>query len=170
MRSYCRPQVDVQLRKQICDGAGWCLACLPRHDVGLLLWRVGFGFRALDPLGVPFGMKLPSRSHKLLWILAQLVSHLRIGFQVIAKFRMVFQVFLILEQGRVLCQLFGNLGMASQELSEASRVGMPGVAIHVVLTSVVALFLAHESVGIFLDLLAYTWMLLQVGLQVWMVV
>src|ERR1700675_2942152 len=80
---------------------------------------------------------------------------------------MIGQVFVIIGQGRILGELFGDVGMATEEFAELAIVGFV-VAAHAgpaVFMTIVAGFLVHEGVGILFELTADCGMLLQIGLQ-----
>src|SRR5258708_16367222 len=84
---------------------------------------------------------------------------------------------LIFYQGRILAKLLGGFPVVVQELVETGQLTTGGVAVARrvvavaigvtgVFTPVKAIFLAHESVWIFVDFLANSRMSLQVGLQI----
>src|SRR5580658_2882407 len=81
---------------------------------------------------------------------------------------MVLHEFLVIHQRRILAQLLGGFAVSVQELIEARQFFAVG-AIAIVLAVIVAIFLPHEGVRIFLYLLANCRMLLQIGLKLRMV-
>src|SRR5580692_1562161 len=81
---------------------------------------------------------------------------------------MVLHELLVIHQRRILAQLLGGFAVSVQELIEARQFFAVG-AIAIVLAVIVAIFLPHEGVRIFLYLLANCRMLLQIGLKLRMV-
>src|ERR1700722_20774365 len=94
--------------------------------------------------------------------------YLRMSFQIVPQRRMIFEIFLVIRQRRVLGKLAGDIIVAFQKLAEVREFATAEVAIPVhsrVLALIKALLLMHECVGIFLVLFAHSRMLRQELLQ-----
>src|SRR5579872_6776754 len=87
------------------------------------------------------------------------------SIQKLLKVRMVSDKVVVFDQGGILRYLPRRVGMSAEEFSEAGHMPTCGDVIVCVFMTVEAVLLTHESVGVFLHLLANSGVILQIGLQ-----
>src|SRR5260370_37109911 len=94
------------------------------------------------------------RLHEGVRVLAELLAHFRMRLQILLQGWMVLDPLAVVDQRRILAQLFGDLPMAVEEpvhVSQlpASRVTIAiSIPVTIGLMLVVALFLPHESIRV----------------------
>src|SRR5579864_2883928 len=104
------------------------------------------------------------RLHESVWIIADLVANFGMSLQVSLQSGMVLQKFAVIEQRRILVNLFADFAVPVEELIETCQfpiIDVAGFAVGVVNT----IFGAHELVGILPNLLGNFGMVPQIGLQ-----
>src|SRR5437879_608332 len=122
------------------------------------------------------------RAHERFRIFGDFLAHALMLLQIGLQVRILAEEFLIVHQRWIFAKLFGSFAMVIEKLIEARQLAAGGVPVarHVVtialnvaivvagvFTPIITVFLMHETVWVFSDLLAHSRMILQVSLQVW---
>src|SRR6516162_2646003 len=101
-----------------------------------------------------------------LWIGHELFSYLGMGAQILLKFGMFMYVGILLDERRILGEILCDFGMPGEEFAEvAMRIIRITNATRLRLVTVIAVFRAHECIGIFPQFFTDRGVLLHIGLQ-----
>src|SRR5215472_2935280 len=101
-----------------------------------------------------------------LWVGHELLFYLGVGAQILLKFGMFMYVGILLDERRILGEIPCDIGMPGEEFAEvAVRIIRITNTTRLRLVTVIAVFRAHECIGIFPQFFTDRGVLLHIGLQ-----